>query len=203
MVGAGGFLIGQEGAMGPTLLSLAEFDLHAATKYDPYRWDSPQARCLRRYKAGAGFAPVLDSLAPEHAALAAMHADTPIILWPARDKNHLPWWRLCRQLPAGGFRVESDLLANERRFTTSSGDVHGTLFDGGDGKMILLLAAEKAGAAKVTLDKALGGVKAVTVQTLDGQAVPLGAGGAEFQAGTLAAWDVKGFRVSVGKEAGK
>ena len=36
---------------------LAEFDLHASAKHDAYRWGSPQERCFRRIKAGAGFGP--------------------------------------------------------------------------------------------------------------------------------------------------
>ncbi|MFB3891545.1 MAG: hypothetical protein ACE15C_05920 [Phycisphaerae bacterium] len=197
-VGPRGFLIGEETGMGPTLLSLAEFDLHAATRYDNYRYDSPQGRCTRRYKGGAGFAPVLDSMTADHIGLAATYADTPIILWPAKDKNHAAWWQLCKRLPAGGSRVESDLLAAERRFTTSSANVHGTLFDSGGGQMILLLAAEKPDAAKVTLTIPNA---TLAVKTLDGQAVSIA--GNVFDAGQFTAWQVKGFEITAAKGGGK
>jgi hypothetical protein len=190
--------------MGPTLLGLAESDLHAAGKYDAYRWDSPQARCFRRFKSGAGFAPVLDTMSPDQIALAAMYADTPILVWPPRDKNHCSWWQLCKRLPAQGCRVESDLLAGERRFVTTSPNVHGTLFDSGTGQMVLLLAAEKADAAKVALS--IPGLRpsALSVKSLDGQPLPIAPGDTpEFDAGPFIAWQVKGFEITVGKEAGK
>ena len=202
-VGPRGFLIGEGTALGPTLLSLAEFDLHAATKYDAYRWDSPQARAYQRFRSGAGFAPVLDSLSAEQAGLAAMYADTPLLLWPSKDKNNEAWWKLCRRLPVGGCRVESDLLASERRFTTSSPNIHGTLFDSSAGQMILLLAADKADQAKVALALPNPGTAGFSIKTLEGQAVAAIPGEAAFDAGPFAAWQIKGFEITVGKEAGR
>jgi len=199
-VGPRGFLIGEDAAMGPTLLSLAECDLHAASKYDAYRWDSPQARCYRRFKAGAGFAPVLDSMSPDQIGLAVMYADTPILVWPPKDQNHQTWWQFCKRLPGKGCRVESDLLAGERRFTTSSPNIHGTLFDSGAGQMVLLLAAEKPDQAKVTLNL-FHPSASLNVRTLDGQLVPLKDG--VFDAGQFAAWQTKGFEITVGKEANR
>jgi len=196
IVGERGFLIGDPGSFEPTLLSLAEFDLHATDALDPYRWGSPQQRCFRRYRAGAGFGPVLDSLSPQWMALGAIHADTPIVLWPPKDKKHLPWWQLCRRLPPGGSRIESDLIAAERRFTTTSPHVHGTLFDGGKGRLILLLAAEKDGAAKVRL-----ALPARSVKSLDGKPVPLSGG--VFDAGSFSAWQVKGLVIAARKKAGR
>jgi hypothetical protein len=135
-------------------------------------------------------------MTPEHVALAAMYADTPIVTWPASDKGHLAWWQLAAKLPAKGFRVESDLLPAERRFTTSSENVHGTLFDGGEGQMILLLSADKAANAKVTL--ALTGAK---VQTLEGKDVAVSAN--VFDAGEFSPWQVKAFRITSAREGGK
>jgi hypothetical protein len=89
-------------------------------------------------------------------------------------------------------RVESDLLPAERRFTSSSPNVHGTLFDGGDGRMALMLAAEKADAASITL--ALPGAKIVAS---DGKNVPVNDG--KFDAGSFAPWQVKTFEISAGK----
>jgi hypothetical protein len=194
LVGPRGFLIGEETASGPNLLSLAEFDLHASANYDGYRWSGTM---LRRHKAGAGFAPVLEWLSPQAATLAAMCTDTPIILWPAKNKKHQDWWQLCRRLPAGGFRVESDLLANERRFTTSSPVVHGTLFDGGDGKMLLLLAAERPGSATVKFT--IPGT--IAAKTPDGQPVPCPGG--TLDAGQFAPGQIKAFEIAVLRETGQ
>ena len=149
----------------------------------------------------SGLAPVLATLSREQLALAAMHADTPIVLWPAGDKGHLDWWRLCRLLPPAGCRVESDLLANERRFTTSSADVHGTLFDGGEGQMLLLLAAEKAQSAPVTVTLGPQSGKGWTVRAAEGQPAPAG-GGDGFQAGTFTAGQVKAFHIAAGAKEG-
>jgi len=117
-----------------------------------------------------------------------VYADTPLVLWPPKDKQHLAWWELCRRLPRGGLRVESDLLAIERRFTVTGQSVHGTLFDGGDGRAVLLLAAEKDGAAQLRFT-----VPVSAVKTLDGKEVPVA--GSSFDAGTFSAWEVKGYEV--------
>ena len=188
IVGRKGFLIGDPGAFPPGLLSLAECDAHASADLDSYRWGSPQDRCQRRYRAGAGWAPITESLPQPWIALAAMYADTPLVLWPPKDKQHLAWWELCRRLPRGGLRVESDLLAIERRFTVTGQSVHGTLFDGGDGRAVLLLAAEKDGAAQLRFT-----VPVSAVKTLDGKEVPVA--GSSFDAGTFSAWEVKGYEV--------
>jgi hypothetical protein len=190
-VGRKGFLIGDPGAFPPGLLSLAECDLHASAQIDPYRSASPQDRCRRRYRAGAGFAPIAETLAPPWIALAAMHADTPLVVWPPKDKQHLVWWELCRRLPKGGLRVESDLLASERRFTVTGEAVHGTLFDGGDARAVMLLAAEKDDSPKVRFT-----IPVAAVKTLDGQELPVRDG--QFDAGDFSAWQVKGFVVTWG-----
>ena len=171
-VGTRGFLIGVPDPLEPNLLSLAEFDLHATEKLNPYLWGSPQERCFRRYRAGAGFAPIIGTMTPQLMGLAAMHADTPIVLWPPKDWEHAAWWKLCQRLPAGGSRAESDLMAGERRFTTSSPSVHGTLFEGAGGRRVLLLATEKPGQAKVTF-------------------TPAGGKPQEMDAGEFAPWQVK------------
>jgi len=192
IVGAGGFLIGDPGPLGPNLLSLAEFDLHASEELKDYRSGKDQERCFRRYRTGAGFGPVLQSMTPADVALAATHADTPLILWPAQGKQHLSWWQLCRCLPPEGVRVESDLIAVERHFTTTSPSIHGTYFDGGRGEGILMLGAEKAGSAKVRLS--LPG-KVLKVATLDGGEVAVTGG--ELDAGSFSEHQVKAFRVSM------
>ena len=192
IVGPRGFLIGDPSPGEANLLSLAEFDLHVSEKPDAMRWCSPQDRCCRRYRAGAAWGPVVDSLPQPWIALAAMHADTPVILWPPKDKQHLAWWELCRRLPPGGVRIESDLIAAERRFTSSSENVHGTLFDGG-GRMLLLLAAEKDDSARVRLM-----LPAFTAKTLDGKEVP--SGGGMLDAGAFSAWQVKGFELSLPRQ---
>ena len=195
IVGRGGFLIGQSGAGGPNLLSLAECDLHAVAEgLKGYRWGDGGGRAALRHRTGAGFAPVLDSLPPDWAGLAATYADTPILLWPPRDRRHLAWWRLCRRLPAEGFRVQSDLLPVERRFTTDSPAVHGTAFVGDGGKGLLLLTAEKPASARVTFDAPLAGVR-----TLDGKAVKVS--GNRFDAGPFSPWQIKGFEVTIGPTA--
>jgi hypothetical protein len=181
IVGERGFLIGDPTPCDPTLLSLAEFDLHASADLNPYLWGSAQERDFRRHRAGAGFAPVADSLSPQLMTLTAMHGDTPIVLWPPKDKSHLTWWELCRRLPQGGLRVESDLIAAERRFTTTSPHIHGTLFDGGDGRGVLLLAAEKEHSAKVTFTD-----PGFTPKELD--------------AGAFSQWQVKLFELPAPKE---
>ena len=196
IVGRGGFLIGEDAAPGPTLLSLAECDLHAARNYDLYRASQPQDGCLMRNRAGAGFAPLVDSLEPDQIGRTAMYGDTPIVSWPARDRTHLAWWALARRLPEKGFRVESDLLPAERRFTISSDDVHGTLFDGGGGEMILLLSADQRSLAQVKLS-----LNDAKVKTLDGKDVPVKANA--FDAGEFEQWQVKGFQISGAKEAGQ
>jgi hypothetical protein len=129
-----GFLISEDTP--PTLLALAECDLHAST--------APRPR-----SDPADFAPITASLTPQQITEAAIHADTPILLWPPSDKQHLAWWQQLQKLPKT-FRIESDLYPAERRFTTSNENVHGTLFDSGDGHMTLLLAAEKT-ASNVTV----------------------------------------------------
>jgi len=192
IVGPRGFLIGDPGARGPNLLSLAECDLHASEKLDGHRWGSPQDRCQRRYRTGAGLAPIADSLPPAWIGLAAMHADTPLVLWPAKDKQHLAWWELCRRLPRGGARVESDLLPIERRFTIDAESVHGTLFDGGDGKAVLLLTAEKEGPAQVRF-----AVPVTAVKTFDGKDVSVRDG--VLDAGAFSAWQIKGFELAIAK----
>ncbi len=189
IVGPRGFLIADPSPGQANLLSLAECDLHVSEKPEPMRWCSPQDRCLRRYRAGAAWGPMLDSLPPPWIALAAMHADTPVILWPPKDKQHLAWWELCRRLPQSGVRVESDLIASERRFTTTSENVHGTLFDGGGGRMLLLVAAEKEDSAQLRLS-----LPAAAAKTLDGKEVPIHNG--TLDAGTFTAWQVKGFEIS-------
>jgi hypothetical protein len=137
---------------------------------------------------------MVDSLSPQWMGLAAMHADTPIILWPAKDNQHLAWWQLCRKLPPG--RSELSLLAAERRFTSSSDSVQGMLMQGADGKAVLLLTADKAGAAKVTFTAPVESVKA-----LDGTAAALADNA--FDAGDFQPWQVKAFEVVFRKEASK
>ena len=193
IVGPKGFLIGEPGRPGPDALSLAEFDLYASADVKPQRWTSAQGRCSR-YRAGAGFGGIFDALSADWVALAAMHADTPIIRWPAAGRSHLAWWKLARRLPAGGFRVGSDLLVPERKFTTSSADVHGTLFEGAAGKAVLLLAAQKdAAGVKVKFE-----VPVSAAATLDGKAVAVK--GNAFAVGAMKAWEIKGFDVTL-KEA--
>ena len=192
IVGTRGFLIGNPGPLGPNLLSLAEFDLHASEELKDYRSGTPQQRCFRRYRTGAGFGPVIQSMTPADMALAAIHADTPLILWPTQGKQHLSWWQLCRRLPPEGVRVESDLIAVERHFTTTSPSIHGTYFDGGRGEGILMLGAEKAGSAKVRWS--LPG-KVLKVTTSDGDEVPVTAGA--FDAGSFSEHQVKAFKVSM------
>lgn len=194
LVGSGGFLIAQEDPPGATLLSMAEFDLFYAPKPDAYQSGSPQDRCLKRYRAGAGFAPMVDSLSPKWMGLAAMHADTPIILWPAKDNQHLAWWQLCLKLPPG--RSELSLLAAERRFTTSSDSVQGMLMQGADGKAVLLMTADKADSARVTFTAPVESVKAI-----DGSAAAVS--GNAFDAGDFQPWQVKAFEVVFRKEASK
>ena len=191
IVGDRGFLIGDPSAPSPALLSLAEFDLHANADLNAYRWGTPQDSAARRHRAGAGFAPLTDSLPADMAGMAAMHGDTPVVLWPAKDKSHLTWWQVCRQLPDKGCRIESDLLPTERRFTTSSADVHGTLFDGGAGRAVLLLTSAKGGAAQVAFTAPV-----TSVKTLDGTAV--NAANNAFDTGSLAPWQIKGFEVAIG-----
>jgi hypothetical protein len=198
VVGPQGFLIGDPGRGEANLLSLAECDLHVTApgagedgrRIEAFRWTSPQDRCFLRYRAAAGWGPVVDSLSPPWIALAAMHADTPVILWPPKDKQHLAWWELCRRLPPRGVRVESDLVASERRLTITSENVHGTLLDGGDGHMLLLLAAEKESPAQVHL-----AIPGVAAKTLDGEQVTVAGG--TLDAGQFSAWQVKGFDLSV------
>jgi hypothetical protein len=114
-----------------------------------------------------------------------------LVLWPPKDKQHLAWWDLCRKLPKGGVRVESDLLAIERRFTVTGESVHGTLFDGGDGHCLLLLAAEKEESAQVRFS-----VPVTALKTLDGKDVVVRDGG--FDAGAFSAWQVKAYEVTLG-----
>jgi uncharacterized membrane protein len=189
IVGPRGFLIADPSPGQANLLSLAECDLWVSEKPEPMRWCSPQDGCLRRHRAGAAWGPMLDALPPPWMALAAMHADTPVILWPPKDKQHRAWWDLCRRLPPPGVRVESDLIASERRFSTTSENVHGTLFDGGGGRMLLLVAAEKEDSAQVRLTFPVAAAK-----TLDGKEVSIRNG--TLEAGALSAWQVKGFELS-------
>ncbi|MCL2646599.1 MAG: hypothetical protein FWD61_06280, partial [Phycisphaerales bacterium] len=190
LVGRGGFLIGEDAAPGGTLLSFAEFDLHAPLKNDPYRGNEDR-RYMLRSRCAAGLSPIVDSLTPDLTALAAMHGDTPIILWPPKDRQHDAWWKLTRQLPAKGFRIASDMLPVEGCFTTSSPGVHGTYFDGGDGKSILLLAAEGAETASVTLQFPNAKV------TANGQ--PVAMIGKTFNAGEFTQWQIKTYEITTAK----
>jgi hypothetical protein len=169
-------------------------DLQVPEKSQPGR--SVQGDFFERHRCAAGSAPIVQAMSPEQLVSTVIQADTPIVLWPPQGKSHVAWWDLARKLPARGFRVESDLLPTERRFTTSTDNVHGTLFDGGDGRMVLLLAAEKADAAKVTLS--LPGAKVVNAQ---GASVALQDG--KFDAGSFTASQVKLFEISAPKETGK
>ena len=195
LVGRGGFLVGEPGPLGASLLSLGDCDLFASEDIKGFRWASPPEHSYRRHRGGAGFAPVTDSLGADFAALAAVYGDTPLVLWPGKDKKHLDLWKLYQRLPAKGCRIESDLLPIERRFTATGG-VHGSLFDGGDGKLILILAAGEAkDAAKVTLSMPVAGVKAA-----DGGSVAIAENA--FDAGAFEPWQVKLFEVAA-KEGGK
>jgi hypothetical protein len=190
IVGERGFLIGETDEFGPTLLSLAEFDLHCTSgKLDGYRWGDFSGQASRRNRGSAGFGPVLDSLAGDLPSLAAIHADVPIILYPSKDKAHLPLWKAYLETNPKGVKIESDLYPLERRFTVAAQSVHGTLYDGGDGKAVLLLAATKAEAAKVTLT-----LKDAKVKTLDGADVAVAGG--TFDAGNMTQGKIKGFQVS-------
>lgn len=190
IVGAGGFLIGDPGPLGPNLVSLAEFDLHATEDLKDYRSGTDMEQSFRRHRTGAGFGPVLGSMTPADEALAAIHGDSPLILWPSQDKNHLSWWRLCQKLPQGPVRVQSDLNGVERHFSTTSSSIHGTWFEGGKPEGILLLGAEKAGPARVRLDPP---DKVLKVEDQDGANVPVKGG--EFDAGSLSEHQVKAFKV--------
>ena len=194
IVGPKGFLIGDPGKATATLLSLAEFDLRCSTDSKAFKSGTPQGRCNSRYNCSAGYAPVVSAMDDKDGALAAIHDDTPIILWPAPDKKHVAWWSICKKLPQKGFRVESDLMAAERHFTISSPSVHGSFFDAGQGKGILLLAAEKEDSAKVTLTWPSAKVKA-----LEGPVVAVESD-LSFNAGAFTPWQIKAFEV--GYESG-
>lgn len=216
IVGPRGFLIGQVSPGGSNLLSLAEFDLQACENA-PFQFSgSDDDRMIGRNKGSAGFAPIMDTMTQEAVSAAAIFGDTPIMLYPAKDTRHRQWWQIANALPKGGFVMESDLLAAERRFTTSSPQVHGTLFDGGDGKAVLLLASQKAESAKVKLTLTDAKVKAVDAAAGNIQDVSLTDG--SFDAGAMEPGQVKVFQVEyappkaapataasapAGKEAGK
>ena len=193
IVGERGFLIGEPGEIGPDLLSLAEFDLHASDALKPYEWNTPAARHDIRYRAGAGFAPILATMNPAWQALAAMHADTPIIAFPPTDKTHLPHWKRMAKLPPGGVYMSSDLPATEQVFTTTSPEVHGTLYLGASGKGVLLLAAGKP-AGNVTVRFAR---KLTSVLEAD---KPVHIEADEFDAGAFTASQVKAYFVTVAEE---
>jgi hypothetical protein len=191
LVGSGGFLVGQEDPPGATLLSMAEFDLFYSAAADAYRGGSPQDRCLKRYRAGAGFGPMVDSLSPQWMGLAVMHADTPIILWPPKDHQHAAWWQLCQKFPRG--RSALSLLAGERRFDTTSDAVQGMLMQGAGGKALLLLTAGNVATARVTFTAPVESVKGN-----DGTSVVVS--GNSFDAGDFQAWQVKAYDVMIGKQ---
>ena len=192
MVGRG-FLIGENSAPA-TLLGSAEMDLQVPG--NPSLSQRNHDDFFERDRCGAGSAPIVGAMTPEQLALTVVHVDTPIVLWPPAGKSHAAWWDLARHLPAKGFRIESDMLPAERRFTTSTGNVHGTLFDGGEGRMILLLAAEKADSPKVTLS-----LPGARITDARGAPVPLQDG--KFDAGSFTVSQVKLFEISAPKEAGK
>lgn len=196
MVGPKGFLVGGQTPLPPSLLSMAEFDLHMSSKLQDFRWGNSHQAMMRRHFAGAGFAPNGDALPADWLATAIAYGDTPIINWPAQNNEHVKLWQLFSQLPAKGFRSELSLLPTERHFTTSSEDVSGMLCDGGDGKMVLLLGAMKAGGCKVSLT-----LTAASVKDSEGKDVPV-AGGA-FDAGQFTAGQVKLFNITASKEAAK
>ena len=187
LVGAKGFLIGQDDAPGATLLGMAECDVYCPKKADEYQWGGPVDRFLKRGRAGgAGLGVLADSVSPQTAGLAAMQGDTPIVVWPAKDTLHQAWWNLTKKLPAG--RSELSLLPHERRFSTSNESVQGMLIVGDGNKATLLLTADKAGAAKVTFT-----VPVESVKALDGAAVPVAANA--FDTGDFAPWQIKAYEV--------
>jgi hypothetical protein len=194
-VGRRGFLVGETAPLGPSLLSLADCDLHASDALKNFRWASVEEHSFRRHRAGAGFAPMTDSLGADFAALAVVYGDTPLVLWPGKDKKHLDLWRLYQRLPAKGSRIESDLLPIERRFTCTGG-VHGSLFDGGDGRMVLLLASgESKDSAKVAFAIPVAAAKAA-----DGSSIAVADNA--IDAGAFEPWQVKLFEIT-GKEGGE
>jgi hypothetical protein len=189
-VGSAGFMIGVAPKGAVNLLSLAECDLQITDDTQSFIYDSPANRMSRRIRGAAGFGLLTPSVSENLAAMAAEFADTPILLWPARDGSHKPLWqifaRLGKDVTAGG-----DLLPGEKAFTTSNPDIHGTLFERPDGTATLLLAAEKPGSATISFFRP---GATVTGATMNGNA---------FDTGTLSAWQVKTFDVTFAKESGK
>ncbi|MCL2640131.1 MAG: hypothetical protein FWD53_04740 [Phycisphaerales bacterium] len=188
LVGPAGFMIGQEEAPGATLLQMAECDVFTSANPAPYASGSVTDRNFKRNRAGAGYAPMLDSLTPQWASLAATHADTPIISWPARDKNHLNWWKICQKVPQG--RSQLSILPLERtNFDVNLDSVQGTFVLAKDGKAIMILTSNESGGARVFFNSPV-----LTVTAVDGSAVK--PSGNTLDAGQFTPGQVKAFELT-------
>ncbi|MCL2645856.1 MAG: hypothetical protein FWD61_02495 [Phycisphaerales bacterium] len=188
LVGTAGFLIAQEDAPCNTLLQMAECDAFTSASPDPYKNGSPADRCVKRSRAGAGFAPMLDSLSTQWMSLAATYADTPIISWPPRDKQHLAWWKICQKFPKG--KSELSLMPVEHsHFDSYIDDVQGTFILAKDGKALVIVTSQSGGNARLSFSSS-----ALAATTLDGQAAKLAGG--SLDAGEFTPGQVKAFQLT-------
>ena len=86
-------------------------------------------------------------------------------------------------------------MPSDRRFSISSSDVHGTLYNTGSGTYLLLIGAAAPDGAYVNIDT---GGDSLSVRTLDDE--PVACKNGTFNAGSFVPSQVKGFRISVSKK---